>query len=535
MRYFILLFWIIPNFVFCATFTAKSSGDWNNPITWNPEGIPNAADDVTIDNGYTVTSPTDIAANTITMGWQGALNATGNVAVTGAFAVSNTSTTYIGGNLTAGVVTLAGNESTFTVDGDMVSSGTITISQKTTVDLNGNVSADSLSITGSNIIFSTELGTTTTITKGINMPGSSIAMDINSNVSATSLALTGSAIVFDIDATTTTTITGLITMTNGTTDLDVYGTLVADSLALDGGGNNLNVYDGGIVTVTGGLSAIGSSNINVSSGGDVNLGGDVYVAGGMGFILDGDMSVDGSFRMDNALTIDVDGNLIISDTLNLDWGAITGTGFISALYILCQGRVCSDFVEGILPIELAFFKGHFANNVVLFEWQTVSETNNNFFSIERSENGIDFYEIHTVTGAGTKSTPTNYSATDNFPVEGIAYYRLIQTDYDGHSTVSKTIAVRQKEYTFRKDITVFPLPYKHGELYIQTDMFSYNENVQITIFDIRNNIVFTKKIVVDESGTIILSRNELEKLYEGIYLISLKNGNLNVYAKCIVE
>jgi hypothetical protein len=66
------------------------------------------------------------------------------------------------------------------------------------------------------------------------------------------------------------------------------------------------------------------------------------------------------------------------------------------------------------------------NNKVDITWSTATETNNKYFTIERSANGTDFVAIGTVNGAGTSSSVNNYSFVDINPLTGVSYYRLTQ-------------------------------------------------------------------------------------------------------------
>ncbi|MFC2111583.1 C25 family cysteine peptidase, partial [Bacteroidota bacterium] len=100
---------------------------------------------------------------------------------------------------------------------------------------------------------------------------------------------------------------------------------------------------------------------------------------------------------------------------------------------------------GPLPIELISFKAEFNGQTVELNWVTASEVNNNSFSIERSIDAETFIEINNVPGAGTSNSIVEYNAIDVFPFDGIAYYRLKQTDYNGNSDYSKTITVNSSQ------------------------------------------------------------------------------------------
>ncbi len=84
-----------------------------------------------------------------------------------------------------------------------------------------------------------------------------------------------------------------------------------------------------------------------------------------------------------------------------------------------------------LPIELLFFKASCENNSTKLSWATASETNNDYFSVEKSQDGFTFENINNIPGAGNSNNTLFYSATDEKPFSGTTYYRLKQTDFNG--------------------------------------------------------------------------------------------------------
>lgn len=94
-----------------------------------------------------------------------------------------------------------------------------------------------------------------------------------------------------------------------------------------------------------------------------------------------------------------------------------------------------------LPIELLSFTATCNNQNVNLEWSTATETSNDYFSIERSAEGINWLVIGTIDAAGNSSALRNYSFTDKEPYKNVSYYRLKQTDFAGRFKYSAVIAV----------------------------------------------------------------------------------------------
>lgn len=93
---------------------------------------------------------------------------------------------------------------------------------------------------------------------------------------------------------------------------------------------------------------------------------------------------------------------------------------------------------------------------VELSWSTASELNNDFFQIERSQDGTTFMEVGDIKGAGTSEDAQYYSFTDAHPDHGSNYYRIRQTDFDGASSFSKVVIVEMKSIPDK--VRVYPNP-----------------------------------------------------------------------------
>ncbi len=117
-----------------------------------------------------------------------------------------------------------------------------------------------------------------------------------------------------------------------------------------------------------------------------------------------------------------------------------------------------------LPITLLSFDAEKQVNSVLLNWVTVSEINNDYFTIEKSMNGIDFVSVGTVKGSGNSTEKNEYNLVDAKPYNGVSYYRLKQTDYNGSFTYSELRVVEYKGKSSNSKI--YPNPSKDGGLYL---------------------------------------------------------------------
>lgn len=108
-----------------------------------------------------------------------------------------------------------------------------------------------------------------------------------------------------------------------------------------------------------------------------------------------------------------------------------------------------------LPIELLSFSAEPTEHSITLKWETASELNNDYFTIERSKDGLFWEEIKEIEGAGNSNRLIHYQYVDNSPLNGISYYRLSQTDFDGTKEEFDIISVN---YDRSNKLSLYPNP-----------------------------------------------------------------------------
>ena len=178
-----------------------------------------------------------------------------------------------------------------------------------------------------------------------------------------------------------------------------------------------------------------------------------------------------------------------------------------------------------LPITLMYFNAHAINNIVNLSWATASEINNDYFTIERSEDGKNFENLLQKKGAGNSTAKLYYSAADENPFLGTAYYRLKQTDYDGRFTYSTIKSVRYKSINKSPNIeieSIGPNPF-NDQLNIHYNVLSEG-NMEVQLISNSGQLVFKDAVRVIK-GSNSYSFLEGNSLQRGIYIIRLSlNG-----------
>jgi hypothetical protein len=135
----------------------------------------------------------------------------------------------------------------------------------------------------------------------------------------------------------------------------------------------------------------------------------------------------------------------------------------------------------VLPTQLFSFTGQCTSKNIVLDWSTATETNNDYFTIERSENSTDWHVIGTVNGGGNSSTILKYSFTADQTNQDISYFRLKQTDFDGKFKYSNIVQVGNcnKELT---GLSIYPNPSNGKSLFGRTN-FQINEEYSIEIYN----------------------------------------------------
>jgi len=214
--------------------------------------------------------------------------------------------------------------------------------------------------------------------------------------------------------------------------------------------------------------------------------------------------------------------VIQSGTLsNLNASGLT----IGSAYVLCYTWISTCQHNSVypyivatspLPVELLNFEGRQLDKSILLNWNTASENGNNYFSVQRSADGINFNELSLVKGAGNSTQTVSYEYSDNTPISGINYYRLAQFDFDGKVDYSDMIAVKYFENSLIK--------VENNPVNDQLHIIVQSEKVEYIKFQIINNLgesgIQTSKFTAKGFNKFSIP---VENLSEGVYFVKMES------------
>lgn len=210
------------------------------------------------------------------------------------------------------------------------------------------------------------------------------------------------------------------------------------------------------------------------------------------------------------------------------WGSAVVLPAAPLLTVPSGVQYCSTSTCLTLPVELLKFFALTNKDVVVLSWATASETNCDYFSVERSSDALNWEQIATVPGSGTSVQRNDYSYIDKTPGKGINYYRLLQHDYNGKNQYFQAVYADHKQEV-RFTSAVFPNPTATNK--VTLDVSDLGESpISIEIMNALGQLVSTTVITAqeyDQSG----SRYELALPENGeLFFITILQQN-NVLAR----
>ncbi|MEO8087364.1 MAG: T9SS type A sorting domain-containing protein [Bacteroidota bacterium] len=203
-------------------------------------------------------------------------------------------------------------------------------------------------------------------------------------------------------------------------------------------------------------------------------------------------------------------------------GIASGHSFKSLTNIMCG--------VSSLPIQLIFFQARADGSKVLLTWETAAEVNNDYFTIEKASPNMRFEKVLAMNGAGNSNHSSYYDAADPNPFNGVSYYRLKQTDFDGLYSYSQT-----EEINFEHQVTtsISPNPVTKDRDVTLSLESSNEEDVNLQIRDALGAVVysFIKPVLKGENKFLL----KLPLLHSGIYFLDISSNSKAETLKLLVE
>ena len=217
--------------------------------------------------------------------------------------------------------------------------------------------------------------------------------------------------------------------------------------------------------------------------------------------------------------------ITLSNPMNCVLGDGSGSQPIVFTYIIQDN-------DTPLPVELISFDATNENNTVSLDWKTASEIDNDFFSVERSSNGVDFFEIGQVAGNGTTNELQTYNFVDKSPLNGVSYYRLRQVDYDGAFEYSNVadVSIALANFAFN----VYPNPIENHRAIIE--MRNVGEgDASISVYNSVGKVVLNKTVALNPNQSLKYDLELERNTPTGIYIVEVRSGKNRYIRKVVIQ
>jgi hypothetical protein len=177
----------------------------------------------------------------------------------------------------------------------------------------------------------------------------------------------------------------------------------------------------------------------------------------------------------------------------------------------------SSSINNALPVTLIDFKVNQKVTSVILLWETKSEINNDYYTIERSKDGMNWSYFNTVMGAGNTSKHSNYQLTDENPLNGVSYYRLAQTDYNGTKT---HIGMESANFQTEKKYQIYPNPATNTFQIHFNEVDEYTPT-RISLFTASGQLINIISIINSEEFISI----DIQHLTPGVYYLHIRQSD----------
>lgn len=186
----------------------------------------------------------------------------------------------------------------------------------------------------------------------------------------------------------------------------------------------------------------------------------------------------------------------------------------------------------VLPVELKDYTAVYTGNYTNVKWSTASEKNAEYFTIERSVDGINYILLEKVMAEGTSSSQKNYNIKDYSPnKKGTNYYRLKQFDVDGKEKFSKVVTVDINEQVL--EVKLIPNP-TATDLDVELSDNFIGKTVNIELYDVMGKKHILKQNIHIDSETKTTHLN-LSELPKGIFFINVITEDFTIYKNKLIK
>ncbi len=291
--------------------------------------------------------------------------------------------------------------------------------------------------------------------------------------------------------------------------------------------NNTNLTISANFTVNGDFNLVNSgSNATLT----IPVGVTLHVTGDLGdctnnnvnFVVNGSLVVDGYVSGKNSNSFAGSGSITATGGLffnNPPTCTSCGITWNVGSCVPTGSAFCT------LPINLLFFTAEVRPTGIHIRWATATEQEVDRFVIERSADGIVFSTVADIAGHGTSTQRNDYLIVDERPLNGNAYYRLGEKNFNGDLRYHRIV---NTDYKGGRRLDVYPNPVTNGRLNVQPN-FSTGREVRVMISDVTG--VVLQDVILREGEPLTVD----PRLRAGMYILTYFNDDFRVVKRIVIQ
>jgi hypothetical protein len=171
-------------------------------------------------------------------------------------------------------------------------------------------------------------------------------------------------------------------------------------------------------------------------------------------------------------------------------------------------------------VQLNFLTATQSSSYIQIDWESSTEINNDYYTLERSTDSINYISIATVTGAGSSSSASNYSINDvNVVASQTYYYRLISTELNGSTETLDNIMI-----TTTATLGISAISNTPFAVYSPTSNYliisGLTEAYNLTIYNTAGQLLYADNDVSEQS-----KRVDIRGFTTGVYFIQIGDNS----------
>ena len=175
----------------------------------------------------------------------------------------------------------------------------------------------------------------------------------------------------------------------------------------------------------------------------------------------------------------------------------------------------------VLPVQLKNLSANVLHNTANVKWQIENESANIEYFVEKSTDGMHFYQLGHVYSLNNAASVNGYNYDDATLFNGNNFYRIKIVSTDGSIKYSNVLLVKNNS---KLNVQVYPNPVKAGNPMTVSFNAAATSDISIRIIDMNGKVVSSKNTIVNQGQNVISVPTD-NNIKTGNYIMSLLSSN----------